>query len=172
MAPPTVQIFESEEQVTVALAVYILHLSAQFIAEKGSFSVVLSSGPLIDTLRKLTEPPYNSSINWSKWSIFYMDERVVPLNNSYSNYKQTYDGFLSKSNVILLPPPQRITFTFPLINSASEIAIVVTGEDLADAVKVALWKHANDYYPLPVQKVAPEGNLTWFLDKEATSLLN
>ncbi|GJU89566.1 probable 6-phosphogluconolactonase 4, chloroplastic [Tanacetum coccineum] len=70
------------------------------------------------------------------------------------------------------PPPERITFIFPLISSASEIAIVVTSKDLADAVKVALGKHANDYYLLPVQNVAPEGNLTWFLDKEATSQLN
>ncbi|PWA98127.1 6-phosphogluconolactonase, DevB-type [Artemisia annua] len=201
------------KQVAVALAVCILHLSAQFIADKGSFSVVLSGGPLIDTLRKLTVPPYNSSIDWSKWSIFYMDERVVPLNNSYSNYKLTYDGFLSKTlktsnttgfakfDLMLVamgpeghvaslfcwyfqpfekqkwvtfitdspkPSPQRITFTFPLINSASEIAIVVvTGEDLADAVKVALGKHANDYCPLPVQKVAPESNLTWFLDQRS-----
>nr|GEY66234.1 probable 6-phosphogluconolactonase 4, chloroplastic [Tanacetum cinerariifolium] len=69
------------------------------------------------------------------------------------------------------PPAQRITFTFPLINSASEIAMVVTGEDAADAVKVALGKHANDGYPLHVQKVSPEGTLTWFLDKEATSEL-
>ena len=69
------------------------------------------------------------------------------------------------------PPSERITFTFPLINSADEIAMVVTGEDAADAVKVALGPHASYGYPLPVQKVSPEGRLTWFLDNEATSLL-
>ncbi|GJS74643.1 probable 6-phosphogluconolactonase 4, chloroplastic [Tanacetum coccineum] len=69
------------------------------------------------------------------------------------------------------PPPQRITFTFPLINSSSKIAMVVTGGAAADAVKVALGKHASDYYHLPAQKIAPEGTLTWFLDKEATSKL-
>ncbi|MFS7917171.1 putative 6-phosphogluconolactonase [Helianthus anomalus] len=67
------------------------------------------------------------------------------------------------------PPPPRITFTFPLINSADQIAMVVTGEDAADAVKVALGEHASFGYPLPVQKVKPEGKLTWFLDSEATS---
>nr|GFA33635.1 probable 6-phosphogluconolactonase 4, chloroplastic [Tanacetum cinerariifolium] len=70
------------------------------------------------------------------------------------------------------PPPQRITFTFPLINSSSEIAMVVTGGDAANAVKVALGKHANDYYPLLAQKIAPEGTLTWFLDNEATLKLS
>ncbi|KVI01317.1 6-phosphogluconolactonase, DevB-type [Cynara cardunculus var. scolymus] len=253
MAPPTplIQTFETEEQVAVALAIYILHLSAKFIADNGSFSVVLSGGTLIDTLRKLVEPPYVDSIEWSKWTIFFLDERVVPLDHPDSNYKLAYDGFLSKvpipeSNIYPIkdklspsdaadeyeqrlkhlvanntlktspktgfakfdlmlvgmgpeghvaslfgwhfqrfektrwvtfitdspkPPPPRITFTFPLINSASEIAMVVTGEDAADAVKVALGKHASYGYPLPVQKVSPEGGLTWFLDMAATSEL-
>ncbi|KAI3709445.1 hypothetical protein L2E82_39207 [Cichorium intybus] len=253
MAPPSpsIQTFETEDQVAVALAVYILHLSARFIAANGSFSVVLSGGTLIDTLRKLTEPPYVDSIEWSKWLIFFLDERVVPLDHPDSNYKLAYDGFLSKvpipeSNIYPIkerlspeeaadeyeqrlkdlvanktlrtspitgfakfdlmlvgmgpeghvaslfcwhfqrfekkkwvtfitdspkPPPERITFTFPLINSASEIAMVVTGEDAADAVKVALGPHASYGYPLPVQKVSPEGGLTWFLDKPATSEL-
>ncbi|XP_071729527.1 probable 6-phosphogluconolactonase 4, chloroplastic [Rutidosis leptorrhynchoides] len=251
MAPPSIQKFESEEQVAIALAIYIFHLSAKFISEKGSFSVVLSGGSLIDTLRKLTEPPYVNSIEWSKWSIYFIDERVVPHNHPDSNYKLSYDGFFSKvpipesniyaiqeglspeeaadeyeqrlknlvSNKTLItstttgfakfdlilvgigpeghiaslfcwnfqrfektkwvtyitnspkPPPQRITFTLPLINSASEIAIVVTGEDAADVVKVVLGPHADVVYPLPVQKIAPEGHLVWFLDKEATSKL-
>ncbi|CAH1449092.1 unnamed protein product [Lactuca virosa] len=253
MAPPTpnIQTFETEDQVAIALAVYILHLSAKFIAANGSFSVVLSGGSLIDTLRKLTEPPYVDSIDWSKWSIFFLDERVVPLNHPDSNYKLAYDGFLSKvpipeSNIYPIkerlspeeaadeyeqrlkdlvsnkklrtseitgfakfdlmlvgmgpeghvaslfcwhfqrfekikwvtfitdspkPPSNRITFTFPLINSASEIAMVVTGEDAADAVKVALGPHASYGFPLPVQKVSPEGGFTWFLDKAATSEL-
>ncbi|PWA56313.1 6-phosphogluconolactonase 2 [Artemisia annua] len=66
------------------------------------------------------------------------------------------------------PPPQRITFTFPLINSSYEVAMVVTRGDAADAGKVALGKHANDGYPLPVQKISHEGTLTSFLDKEDT----
>ncbi|GJZ39123.1 probable 6-phosphogluconolactonase 4, chloroplastic [Tanacetum coccineum] len=51
-----------------------------------------------------------------------------------------------------LPPP-RISFTFPPINSTYEIAMVVTGDDAADAVKVTLGEHADYGYPLPVQKV-------------------
>ncbi|GKA63799.1 probable 6-phosphogluconolactonase 4, chloroplastic, partial [Tanacetum coccineum] len=54
------------------------------------------------------------------------------------------------------PPPLRISFTFPQINSTSKIAMVVTGEDATDAVKVTLGEHADYGYPLPVQKVKPE----------------
>lgn len=251
MAQPNVLKFETEEHVAVALAKYTADLSAKFIAANGSFSVVLSGGTLIDTMRKLVEPPYVTSIDWSKWLIFYLDERVVPLDHPDCNHKLAYDGFLNKvpipeSNIYPIkeklspqeaadeyeqrlkhlvanktlrtssitgfpkfdlmlvgmgpeghvaslfcwhfqrfekekwvtfitdspkPPPERITFTFPLINSASEIAMVVTGEDAADVVKVALGPHASYGYPLPVQKVSPEGGLTWFLDKEATSQL-
>ncbi|PWA97140.1 6-phosphogluconolactonase 4 [Artemisia annua] len=246
--------FHSEEDVAVALAKYIADLSAKFIKENGSFSVVLSGGTLIDTLRKLLEPPYIDSIEWSKWLIFFLDERVVPLNHPDSNYKLALDGFLSKvpipkSNIYAIndklspedaaddyegrlkqlvnksklkksgssefanfdlmllgmgpdghvaslfcwhfqrfektkwvtfikdspkPPSERITFTFPLINAASEIAMVVTGEDAADAVKIALRKasNSNSCFPLPVEKVSPVGKLTWFLDNDATSGLS
>ena len=43
--------FDSERDVAVALAKYTADLSAKFVKEKGSFSVVLSGGTLIDTLR-------------------------------------------------------------------------------------------------------------------------
>lgn len=65
-------------------------------------------------------------------------------------------------------PPERITFTFPVINSSAYIALVVTGADLAKAVHIALGNHEPSDF-LPVQMVSPEGELTWFLDKPAAS---
>ncbi|KAM7463663.1 hypothetical protein LguiA_031784 [Lonicera macranthoides] len=244
-------IYKSEEEVAVALAPYIADLSAKFIKEKGSFSVVLSGGSMIDTMRKLLEPPYIDSVDWSKWMIFFLDERVVPLTDPDSNYKLAYDGLLSKvtipkdniypiteklspedaaddyeiclKNLVkcnkLQPnasgfpkfdlnlvgmgpeghvaslfcwhfqryekerwvtfikdspklPAERITFTFPVINASSNIGLVITGDEAAYAVKVALGNNSSDYIPLPVQMVAPEGNLTWFLDHDAASKLS
>lgn len=248
---PTVKKFNSEEDVAVDLAKYIADLSSKFIKEKGSFTVVLSGGTLIDTLRKLLEPPYIDSVDWSKWIIFFLDERVVPLNHPDCNYKLAYDGFLCKVpippdniypinetlspeeaaedyearlkqlvekkkiplsissgfpkfDLMLLgmgpdghvaslfcwhfqryekkrwvtfikaspkPPDERITFTFPLINSSSNIALVVTGDEVADAANVALGNRCCQHIPLPVQMVSPEGELTWFLDKDAAQKL-
>ncbi|XP_059667293.1 probable 6-phosphogluconolactonase 4, chloroplastic [Cornus florida] len=245
-----VQVFDSEEVVAIHLAKYIADLSDKYVKEKGSFTVVLSGGTLIDSLRKLLEPPYIESVDWSKWYIFWLDERVVPKDHIDSNYKLACDGFLSKvpippGNVIAIndtlstegaaddyesclkslvdskilnlsdasgfpkldlmllgmgpdghvaslfpghplvhekkrwvtfikdspkPPPQRITFTFPLINSSSDIALVLTGADLANAVHVALGDDQTSDL-LPVQMVSPEGELTWFLDKGAASKL-
>ncbi|XP_057798810.1 probable 6-phosphogluconolactonase 4, chloroplastic [Salvia miltiorrhiza] len=242
--------FDSEEDVAAALAKYTADLSDNFVKEKGSFSVVLSGGSLIDTLRKLVESPYKESVDWSKWLIFWVDERVVPLDHQDSNYLLASRGFLSKvpippSNIYAIndklspegaaddyeerlkrlvsskvlpvssitgfpkfdlmllgmgpdghvaslfpsrqqryekkrwvtfitdspkPPPPRITFTFPVINSASEIAMVITGAELADTTKAALGGEQSSP-PLPCTEVSAEGELTWFLDKDAASKL-
>ncbi|KAH8487709.1 hypothetical protein H0E87_026327 [Populus deltoides] len=199
---------------------------------------------------KLTEPPYVDSVEWSKWHVFWVDERVVPRNHVDSNYKLAFDGFLSKVpipagqvyaindalsaegaaedyqtvlkhlvdtgvlakssvtgfpkfDLMLLgmgpdghvaslfpghplleenvkwvthimdspkPPPQRITFTFPVINSSAYIAMVVCGPGEVDAVYKALGKTENPEL-LPVQRVTPEEELRWFLDKVAASKL-
>ena len=68
------------------------------------------------------------------------------------------------------PPPERITFTFPVINSSAYAALVVTGAGKADAVHLALGGPQNSN-KLPVAMVSPEGELKWFLDKGAASKL-
>lgn len=244
------EVFESEEDLAVSLAKYTAQLSDKFGKERGAFSVVLSGGSLINSLRKLLEPPYIDSIEWSKWHIFWVDERVVPKDHEDSNYKLAYDGFLSKvpilpghvyaindalsaegaaedyetclkhlvkSNILVTsaasgfpkfdlmllgmgpdghvaslfpghpllkenekwvtfikdspkPPPERITFTFPVINSSAYIALVVNGAGKAGAVQNALGNSQNSE-KLPVAMVSPEGELAWFLDTAAASKL-
>lgn len=68
------------------------------------------------------------------------------------------------------PPPERITFTFPVINSSAHVALVITGANKAHPVHVALGDGKNSGM-LPIQMVSPEGELSWFLDKEAASKL-
>ncbi|TKY55989.1 6-phosphogluconolactonase 4 [Spatholobus suberectus] len=244
-----VEVF-SKEHLAVSLAKYVADLSNKFIKERGYFAIALSAGS-IKYLRKLVEPHYSNTIMWSKWRIFWVDEKVVPKTHVDSNYKLAYDGFISKvpipphnvntiddalpadgaadvyettlkrlvaSNVIAkslstgfpkfdlvlldmgpdghvaslfpghptlnetknwvtylknapTPPPERITFTLPVINASSNIAMVVTGAGKADAVYSALEEAPSDY-KLPAQLVSPkEGELKWFLDKGAASRL-
>lgn len=245
-----VQVFDSKDDLAAELAKYTADLSDKFTKERSSFTVVLSGGSLIDYLRKLVEPPYLDSVDWSKWHVFWVDERVVPKDHEDSNYKLAYDGFLSKvpilpGNVYAIndalsaegaaddyetglrhlvkngvvdfseatgvpkfdlmllgmgpdghvaslfpghplckekekwvtfikdspkPPPERITFTFPVINTSAYIALVVTGAGKAGAVQKALG-NSEDSGTLPVELVSPAGELTWFLDKNAASKL-
>ncbi|KAF5752572.1 6-phosphogluconolactonase 4 chloroplastic [Tripterygium wilfordii] len=244
-----VKVFETEEDLAVSLAKYTADLSDKFAKERGSFTVILSGGSLVKSLRKLVEPPHVDSIHWSKWHVFWVDERVVPKDHPDSNYKLAYDEFLCqvpilpghvyaindalsaegaaddyetclkqlvhcnildsatsgflKFDLTLLgmgpdghvaslfpwhplvnekekwvtfikdspkPPLERITFTFPVINSSAYIALVVTGSGKADAVHKAFDENKNPM-ELPVKMVSPEGKLTWFLDKDAASQL-
>ncbi|KAJ9679958.1 hypothetical protein PVL29_021757 [Vitis rotundifolia] len=243
-----VKVFDSEEEVAVGLAKYTADISNKITKEKSSFTVVLSGGSLIHSLRKLVEAPYIDSIEWGKWHVFWVDERVVPKDHVDSNYKLAYDGFLSKVpippgqvyaindalsaegaaddyetclkhlvtngvlqvsaktgfpkfDLMLLgmgpdghvaslfpghplvkenkkwvtfikdspkPPPERITFTFPVINSSAYIAMVVVGAGKAPAIEATLGKSPNSEV-LPVGMVSPEDEMTWFFDKQAAS---
>lgn len=201
-----VRAFDSVDKLARSLAEYVAEISHAAIKERGVFTIALSGGSLISTLRKLCDPPYSKTIDWSKWHVFWVDERVVPLGHPESNYKLAKDGLLSKVPIILgqvhpingalsaedaakdyesslrelvkskilsvsassgfprfdlvllgmgsvdghvaslfprhplthekkkwiapitnspKPPPHRITFTFPLINSAANVAMVL-----------------------------------------------
>ena len=70
------------------------------------------------------------------------------------------------------PPPERITFTLPVINSAANVAVVVTGTAKAKAVRRAI-EGGSETPELPAQMVSPtDGKLVWFLDQSAASELN
>ncbi|MQL87562.1 hypothetical protein Taro_020116 [Colocasia esculenta] len=245
-------VFQSEEDLAFSLAKYTAELSEKCAQERGAFSVVLSGGSLIKSLRKLVESPYAESVDWASWHVFWVDERVVPKDHVDSNYKLAYDGFLSKVpippgqvyaindsltaegaaddyeaslkqlvnkgilriseatgfpifDLMLLgmgpdghvaslfpnhpllnestrwvtfikdspkPPPERITFTFPVINSSANIVLVVAGAGKAGAVQRALGTEYSSSDLLPVQMVSPgTGKLTWYTDKDAVSKL-
>eukprot|EP00884_Botryococcus_braunii_P022216 jgi/Botrbrau1/8679/Bobra.0087s0032.1 len=63
------------------------------IADHGAFTVVLSGGSLINGLVPLAKL---SSVDFSKWYVFYVDERNVPHSSADSNHKGAFDAFLSK----------------------------------------------------------------------------
>lgn len=247
------KIYENTDELCTDLADYIAELSEVSVKERGVFAIALSGGSLISLMGKLCEAPYNKTVDWAKWYIFWADERVVAKNHADSNYKLGKDGLLSKVPVvpshvhsindtvsaekaaedyefvirqlvrtrvisvsdisdcpkfdlILLgmgpdghvaslfpghsvldekeqwvtfitdspkPPPERITFTLPVINSASNVAVVVTGGSKADAVHLVVDDVEPDCPSLPAKMVQPtKGNLVWFLDKAAASKLD
>ncbi|KAL0446992.1 UNVERIFIED_CONTAM: putative 6-phosphogluconolactonase 2 [Sesamum latifolium] len=65
------------------------------------------------------------------------------------------------------PPPERITFTLPVVNSASNVVVVATGRSKADIVHLVF----DEFYSeLPARMVQPiNGKLAWFMDQGAAS---
>jgi 6-phosphogluconolactonase len=65
----------------------------------------------------------------------------------------------------------RLTMTFPLINSARNVAIIVTDDGKAAAVKRALQPELTDEAPV-IAMVQPKGiNVGWYLTRPAASHL-
>ena len=86
-------------------------------------------------------------------------------NHSVLNEREEWVTFITDSPKT---PPERITFTFPVINSASNVAMVVTGDSKAEAIHLAIDDVGSDNPLIPARMVQPaNGKLVWFLDKPA-----
>ncbi len=69
------------------------------------------------------------------------------------------------------PPPDRISFTYRLINAAHHVLFLVGGADKAAAVQQVL-EGPRRVAELPSQGVQPEGTLEWLLDEAAAQELH
>ena len=69
------------------------------------------------------------------------------------------------------PPPDRLTFTPPLLNAARNVLFLVAGSDKADALHAVLEGPYNpDEYPAQIVR-PPNGKLTWMVDTAAAAKL-
>ncbi|XP_020599965.1 probable 6-phosphogluconolactonase 4, chloroplastic [Phalaenopsis equestris] len=91
-----VKIFDTDDDLADGIAKHTVELSRKFSHQRNAFTVVLSGGYLVDKLRKLVEPPYVSEVDWAKWHIFWVDERVMKENDPDSCYMVAKRAFLSK----------------------------------------------------------------------------
>lgn len=66
----------------------------------------------------------------------------------------------------------RVSLTGNVVNNSRNIAFLVTGKNKAEKVKQIIQERKNYFDKYPAARVNPvEGNLYWFLDEEAASLL-
>lgn len=90
------QQFDNEAEVSQAVIKFIVELSTESIRSHGWFCVALPGGSLVKVLKALVDEP---GIDWSKWHVFWVDERVVPLTDDDSNFKLAMGTFLSKAKI-------------------------------------------------------------------------
>lgn len=79
-----------------ALAAMVQAAAAKAVEEKGAFTLVLSGGSLLKSLSKLTS---SGSVDFSKWWIFFVDERNVPHSSDESTYKGAKENFLDLTDI-------------------------------------------------------------------------
>ncbi|KAI8820197.1 uncharacterized protein EV422DRAFT_620588 [Fimicolochytrium jonesii] len=105
MSPtPEIYTFPSTDAISSALDHFLTHESAKAIAHRGKFTISLSGGSLPKVLG--AEIKANKYIDWSKWHVFFADERCVPLDHEDSNY------LLAKENLLdHVPIPKDQVYT-------------------------------------------------------------
>jgi 6-phosphogluconolactonase len=64
----------------------------------------------------------------------------------------------------------RITFTFPVLNHATDVMFLAAGADKADMVTQIL--EGTNTPPFPAQQINPTGRLVWMLDEAAAAKLS
>ncbi|KAI0244759.1 suppressor of los1-1, partial [Massospora cicadina] len=224
---PLVFSFSTLEEVSIALNKFVASCSSQAIKSHGRFTIALSGGSLPKTLAAVLKD--NREIDFSKWHVFFADERCAPLNHEDSNYllakKELLDHVpISRENIHTInndlvnspsaaaedyestlvkvfddknevrfptfdlifvgigpdghtcslfpghplleekdlwvapiedspkPPPQRITLTYPILNHATAVAFVVTGDNKQSILEKIL---DEKDYSLPATRVKP-----------------
>lgn len=83
----------------------------------------------------------------------------------HENQKLVASCFVPKVNM------DRITLTAPCINQARAVAFLVFGASKAEAIRQIV-EGERDFEKYPAQLIAPSGELLWYIDKPAASLLS
>lgn len=81
------------------------------------------------------------------------------------------DRWIAVNDGAGVTPPPRVTMTFPLLNAADHVAVLITGEKkspMLRRVDRATQGIHHDAQTLPITAIHPQqGTLTWFLDASA-----
>lgn len=78
--------YENNDAIARSLADFIIVQQNAVLATKEQFTIAISGGSLIKILAKGLLK--NDAVKWSKWVIYFSDERIVPLDHEDSNFGQ------------------------------------------------------------------------------------
>ena len=95
---PNLYAFGDVNGLAKSLRKYILQSQSAGLERHGAFKVAVSGGSLPKTLAKALLAPSgeDEEVEFSKWEIFFADERAVPLDHEDSNYKLLKEELLDK----------------------------------------------------------------------------
>lgn len=76
--------YKNNDLIAKSLAKFIITQQDAVLSTKDQFTIAISGGSLINILAKGLLK--NKDVKWSKWIIYFSDERLVPLNDKDSNF--------------------------------------------------------------------------------------
>jgi 6-phosphogluconolactonase len=121
---PNLYAFGSVDSVAEALRTYVIQCQNAALQRHNTFNVSVSGGSLPATLAKGLLAPSNGEadeVKFSKWEIFFADERAVPLDHEDSNYRLLKDELLDKIPESLGKPTVH-TINTDYLDNVQEIA--------------------------------------------------
>lgn len=83
-----------ELAVITTLGSHIVQASQRAIESTGVFRIGLSGGSLVKYLAQLATDGHLNTVDWSKWQVFFCDERYVPESDADSTYGQYAEKFV------------------------------------------------------------------------------
>ncbi|KAK5094938.1 suppressor of los1-1 [Lithohypha guttulata] len=122
----------SSDEVAARLRKYVLQAQKSAFARHQKFQIAVSGGSLPATLSKALLSPDNGTLDdkpqFSKWEIFFADERAVPLDHEDSNY-----GLLKKDLLDKIPPSTGSPQVFPI-----DVEVLDNTQEIADRYQKVL----------------------------------
>jgi 6-phosphogluconolactonase len=92
-----VHVADTKDRVGKLSGAFVAEASAKAIAANGKFILAISGGSLPKLLASGIVD--NKSVEFSKWHVFFADERIVPLDHEDSNYLGCSEKLFSKVNI-------------------------------------------------------------------------
>lgn len=132
--------FASLEEMSTNLTTHILACARESIEASGRFSIVLTGGKSVKlTYQKLGQ----AHADWSKWHVFWNDERCVHTHDNERNSKLAIDEWLSRTSI----PTQHI---HPIPSELGPVDAVLRYTDLLSTV---------DIFDLVLLSLGPDGHV-------------
>jgi 6-phosphogluconolactonase len=97
MDPSKVHIEDDIDALSRHVADWLVDYVKEVLTIRDRFTIALAGGSTPKKLYQLlASDPYKNKIDWSRWHVFWGDERFVPATDEKNNAKMAFDTLLSK----------------------------------------------------------------------------
>ncbi len=137
--------FKTAAEVAETICAEIIQLAEQAISETGNFKIVLAGG---STPEKVYQLLVDAKTDWSKWMIYYGDERCLPADDKDRNSIMASRALLDKVDI-----PSANIFTMPTelgtVEAAKQYRLAIAKIDQFDLVLLGMGEdgHTASLFP-------------------------